>query len=205
MVSTSLLSSRGPREGPSRFALPIAAATAFSIAACTSGSDGTARQTLGSPLPSTAALSSSPDMTNPSTSSGIPSATESAAAAEQGPTGGTPIRVTIGDTVLTGRLWDNATARDLIAQLPLRLTFSDLNNLEKIARLPRQLSTDGVPEGDDPVPQDIGYYAPGGDLVFYYGDVGYFKGIVRIGQFNGSMEVIANATGDFMATVEVAE
>ena len=30
-----------------------------------------------------------------------------------------PIRVIVGDTVLTGRLWDNATARDLIAQLPL--------------------------------------------------------------------------------------
>ena len=35
----------------------------------------------------------------------------------------TPIRVIVGDTVLTGRLWDNATARDLIAQLPLTLTL----------------------------------------------------------------------------------
>ena len=31
----------------------------------------------------------------------------------------TLIRVIIGDTALTGRLRDNATARDLIAQLPL--------------------------------------------------------------------------------------
>jgi len=48
-----------------------------------------------------------------------------------------PIRVIIGDTVLTGRLWDNATARDLIAQLPLTLTFRDFNGVEKIAQLPR--------------------------------------------------------------------
>jgi hypothetical protein len=31
---------------------------------------------------------------------------------------------------------------------------------EKIARLLRTLTMTGVPEGDDPEPQDIGYYAP---------------------------------------------
>jgi hypothetical protein len=119
-------------------------------------------------------------------------------------TGETQIRVTIGDIVLTGRLWDNATARDLIAQLPLTLTFSDFNSLEKIASLPRKLSTDGVPPGDDPFPRDIGYYAPSGDLVFYYGDVGYFNGIVRIGQFDGNMDAISSQTIDFTASIELA-
>jgi hypothetical protein len=50
---------------------------------------------------------------------------------------------------------------------------------------------DGVPAGDDPEINDLGYYAPSGDLVFYYGDVGYFNGIVRIGRFSGQgMDVI---------------
>jgi hypothetical protein len=119
-------------------------------------------------------------------------------------TGETQIRVIIGDTVLTGRLWDNATAHDLVAQLPLTLTFSDFNALEKIASLPRKLSTDGVPAGDDPLPHDIGYYAPTGDLVFYYGDVGYFNGIVRIGQFDGSVDTITSQTGDFTVMIERA-
>jgi hypothetical protein len=113
--------------------------------------------------------------------------------------------VIVGDTILTGRLWDNATARDLIAQLPLTLTFRDFNGVEKIAQLPRKLSMDGVPAGDDPFPRDIGYYAPSGDLVFYYDDVGYFNGIVRIGQFDGSVEAIANQRGDFPARIELAE
>ncbi len=117
----------------------------------------------------------------------------------------TPIRVTIGDTVLTGRLWDNATARDLIAQLPLTLSFRDFNGVEKIALLPRKLSMDGVPAGDDPFPRDIGYYAPSGDLVFYYDDVGYFNGIVRIGQFDGSVDAIVNQAGDFTARIELAQ
>ena len=117
----------------------------------------------------------------------------------------TQIRVIIGDTVLTGRLWDNATARDLIVQLPLTLTFRDFNGVEKIARLARKLSMDGVPAGDEPLPRDIGYYAPSVVVVFYYDDVGYFNGIVRIGQFDGSVDAIMSQTGDFTARIELAQ
>ena len=127
-----------------------------------------------------------------------------ASATEQRATAGIPVRVVLGDTVLTGWLWDNAPARALIAQLPLTLTFSDFNRLEKIARLPQKLSTQGMPAGDDPFPRDIGYYVPSGDLVFYYGDVGYFDGIMRIGQFDGSVDVIERQAGDFTATIELA-
>jgi hypothetical protein len=53
-------------------------------------------------------------------------------------------------------------------------------------------------------PRDIGYYNPSGDLVFYYGGVGYFNGIVRIGQFDGNMDAITSQTGDLTATIELA-
>ncbi|WP_162199857.1 cyclophilin-like fold protein [Pyrinomonas methylaliphatogenes] len=48
------------------------------------------------------------------------------------------MRVIIRDAILNGRLWDNVTARDLIAHLSLTLTFRDFNHVEKIAdrRLP---------------------------------------------------------------------
>jgi hypothetical protein len=128
-----------------------------------------------------------------------------AATASQPANGETQIRVVIGDTVLTGRLWDNATARDLIAQLPLTLTFRDFNELEKISQLPRKLSMDGVPAGDDPFSRDIGYYNPSGDLVFYYGDIGYFNGIVRIGQVDGTMDALTSQTDDFTARIELAK
>ena len=118
---------------------------------------------------------------------------------------GTPIRITFGDTELTARLHDNAAARDLAAQLPLTLTFSDFNNVEKIAPLPRELSLDGAPKGDDPVVGDIGYWAPDGDLVFYYGDVGFWNGIVRIGEFDGEMDAIERQSDAFSVTIERAE
>ena len=117
----------------------------------------------------------------------------------------TLIRVSIGDTILTARLWDNATARDLIAQLPLTLPFSDYGRQEKLATLPRKLSMEGVPAGDDPLPREIGYYAPAGVIVFYYEDVGYFNGIVRLGRFDGDMNAITSQTSDFVARIELAD
>jgi hypothetical protein len=114
----------------------------------------------------------------------------------------TPIKITIADTVVSARLADNATARDLAAQLPLTLTFKDFNQVEKIATLPRPLSIDGVPAGADPDIGDIGYYAPSGDLVFYYGDVGYWNGIVRIGRFDTTMELVEHQDDNFQVTIE---
>jgi hypothetical protein len=114
----------------------------------------------------------------------------------------TPIRFTTGTTALTARLHDNPTARDLLAQLPLTLTFRDFNGVEKIARLPRPLTMDGVPAGDDPEIRDVGYYAPGNNLVLYYGDVGYWTGIVRIGRYDGSTEAVEGLDDGATITIE---
>jgi hypothetical protein len=118
---------------------------------------------------------------------------------------GARVRVTFAGRVMTGRLFSNAAGDDLVSLLPLTLTFRDLNGVEKLARLPRKLSVEGMPEGDDPDIGDIAYWAPGGDLVFYYGDVGYWNGIMRIGHFVGSTDGIAQQVDDFTATVELDE
>ena len=89
-------------------------------------------------------------------------------------------------------------------QLPLTLTFRDFNRVEKIADLPRPLSTEGVPPGADPDIRDIGYYSPSNNLVLYYGDVGYWNGIVRIGQFDTDIASIEAQSGDFTVTIEQA-
>jgi hypothetical protein len=110
----------------------------------------------------------------------------------------TKILITFDDRTFTAQLADNPTARDFVDQLPLTLRFRDFNRVEKIAELPRQLTMDGVPAGDDPEVNDIGYYAPSGDLVLYYGDVGYFSGIVRIGRLDAEdMSVIESQPDGF--------
>src|SRR3954453_21127826 len=120
-----------------------------------------------------------------------PSPTPTAREHNADPSGSTPVRITFGDTDRTVRLHDNATARDLAAQLPLTLTFRDHNSVEKTAPLPRELSLDGAPAGHDPVAGDSGYWAPDGDLVLYYDDAApYWNGIVRVGEFDGAMAAV---------------
>lgn len=177
---------RSHRPWRGSYLLLLALLAAISLSACGGGDEDGDQATGATPDPSP----------SPSPAPGDQDANSSE---------GTPIRITFGDTVLTARLYDNATARDLAAQLPLTLTFSDFNNVEKIAPLPRELSLEGAPEGDDPEVGDIGYWSPDGNLVFYYGDVGFFNGIVRIGEFDGEMEEIERQSGDFSVTIERAE
>jgi hypothetical protein len=114
----------------------------------------------------------------------------------------TPIQIVIAGQLVSAYLADNPTARDLAGQLPLELTFRDLNNVEKIAPLPRALTTDGVPPGADPEIADLGYYAPTQQLVLYYGDVGYWTGIVRIGGFDpNQLSLIAGQRDGVSATI----
>jgi hypothetical protein len=140
-------------------------------------------------------------------STSVPSPGQASTSGEQGAGAleGTPIRISFGDTELTARLLDNATARDLAAQLPLTLTFRDHNQVEKTAPLPRELSLDDAPPGHDPAAGDIGYWAPGGDFVLYYdSDAPYFDGIVRIGAFTGDMAAIQRLPEGASATIERA-
>jgi len=116
---------------------------------------------------------------------------------------GTPLRITIEGTVLTGNLTDNATSRSLIDQLPLTLSFTDYGGQEMIADLPTPLSLDGMPAGDDADPLTIGYYAPAQAIVFYYEPVGYFNGIVRIGTLD-DLSMIRDLDSGFTATLTLA-
>jgi hypothetical protein len=186
--------SRSHRAPSLRHALALALLATVSLSAC-GGGDEDGDSVAGAPGAST------PPPPSPSPApGGQDSGEQDANSADR-----TPIRITFGDTELTARLHDNSTARDLAAQLPLTLTFRDLNNVEKTAPLPRGLSLEGAPEGDDPLVGDIGYWAPDGDLVFYYGDVGFWNGIVRIGELDGEMDAIERQNDDFDVTIERAE
>jgi hypothetical protein len=115
----------GPRRSRSagRNAIVFALLATVSLSAC-GGGDEDGNQAAGDP-----------DASAPSPSPSPGSGDENANASD-----GTPIRITFGDTERTARLDDNATARDLVAQLPLTLTFRDHNNVEKTAPLPSELS-----------------------------------------------------------------
>jgi hypothetical protein len=113
------------------------------------------------------------------------------------------IQITIGNQRLRATIFDSAAGRDLIAQLPLTIDMTDHGSVEKTGPLPSPLSTAGQPDGADPDVGDVGYYAPGNDLVFYYGDQSYYPGIVIIGRLDGdAASRIADINGAITATVE---
>ena len=115
---------------------------------------------------------------------------------------GTAILLAIGDTTVTGELWDNPAARDLAARLPLTLTFADFNAVEKIAALDPALTMDGMPAGDDPNPGEIGWFAPTSHLVLYYDDVGHWNGIARLGTFeDAGIDLLADGPREVTVTI----
>jgi hypothetical protein len=71
---------------------------------------------------------------------------------------------------LTATLDDSEAARDFLSLLPLTLTLTDYNSTEKVADLPRKLSTKGALAGVDPDMGDIAYFAPWGNLAIFYRD-----------------------------------
>lgn len=157
---------RAPRSGTTPHWV-LAALVAATVTACTSQTG---------PAATTPNDERTPTMTAPSNLEPEPTSADA----------GTPIELTIGDITIGGELWDNPAGRDLTDRLPLTLTFSDYNAVEKTSRLNPALTMGGMTAGDDPHPGEIGWYAPSTDLVLYYGDVGYWNGIARLGTFDAA-------------------
>ncbi|MFQ2274113.1 cyclophilin-like fold protein [Aeromonas hydrophila] len=91
------------------------------------------------------------------------------------------IKMTIAGQIITATLDDSHSARDFFAMLPLTLALEDYADTEKIAYLPRKLTTQGAPKGIDPNMGDLTYYAPWGNLAIFYRDFGYSTGLIKLG------------------------
>lgn len=101
----------------------------------------------------------------------------------------TKIQFTIGDTVLYATLDATAPGRDFAAMLPLTLTLTDYHNTEKVADLPRAIDRTGAPAAYAPKIGDITVYAPWGNLAIFYKPFQKSAGLIRLGQFDGPMDV----------------
>ena len=113
------------------------------------------------------------------------------------------LQITIDGRRFRATLDDSAASRDLISQLPQTVEMRDHGGVEKTGPLRSPLSSEGQPPGADPEVGDVGYYAPGNDLVLYYGDQSYWDGIIVLGRLAGDAAArIAEMTGPVTATIE---
>lgn len=80
--------------------------------------------------------------------------------------------------------------------LPLTLDLTELNGREKIAYLPRELRYDGTP-GSDPADGDLIYYAPWGNLGFYYNaaGIGDADSALHLGTYSARVEDLDDLEG----------
>jgi hypothetical protein len=87
---------------------------------------------------------------------------------------------------------DTPTARDFLSMLPLTLRFEEFNGREKISYLPRQLDTEGA-AGSDPEDGDLIYYAPWGNLGFYYSTtgIGFDDNVIHLRTYNATADQLA--------------
>ncbi|MGG2296731.1 cyclophilin-like fold protein [Aeromonas veronii] len=114
------------------------------------------------------------------------------------------IKMTIAGQIITATLEDSHSARDFFAMLPLALPLEDYADTEKIAYLPRKLTTQGAPKGIDPNVGDLTYYAPWGNLAIFYRDFGYSTGLIKLGRIESGLSHLTT-TSAASITIEAIE
>ena len=112
------------------------------------------------------------------------------------------IKLTVNGNEVFVRLDDNVASRDFLEMLPLTLTFEDFNSTEKIATLPGELSTEGLPSGYTPAIGDFSYYAPWGNVSVFYKDFRYSNSLYKLGTIESGTEILGNINSDFEVTIE---
>lgn len=101
------------------------------------------------------------------------------------------LKITVGDKVLTARLYNNATARDFIALLPVTVNLEDFAGKEKIFYPDRKLSTNERKAVTDPAPGDINCYVPWGNIAIFYKNYSGSRDLIRIARIEGGMDALS--------------
>ena len=114
------------------------------------------------------------------------------------------IKMTIAGQIIMATLEESHSARDFFAMLPLTLPLEDYASTEKIAYLPRKLTTQDAPKGIDPDAGDITYYAPWGNLAIFYRDFGYSTGLIKLGRIESGLTHLTT-TPSASITIEAIE
>jgi len=151
------------------------------------------------PAPTTTSSSMTPMDSAPA----VPTPTESVAVDQ---IVGTVIRFTSGQTTLDVTIGeDNPTVRDFLSLLPVDVAVEELSGREKIAYFSRELTTEGSP-GSDPEDGDLIYFAPWGNLGFYYNADGieYSDATIHIGTYTATADQLALLEGGTV-TIDVID
>lgn len=105
-----------------------------------------------------------------------------------------------GDIIV--QLEDNSATKDLLGRLPLMLQFENYNDTEKIAYLDTGLDTSDAPDKCTPKSGDLAYYAPWGNLAFFYQDFRESPELVPLGKIIEGKEYLNSIEQSDSITIE---
>lgn len=114
------------------------------------------------------------------------------------------VKFVFNDQTVFATLNDTPSANDFVAQLPLTVDLEDYASTEKIAYLPRKLTTEGAPAGTKSKVGDLSYYAPWGNMVIFYKPFGYASGLINLGHIDGDISRFVKGSS-MKVTIELAE
>lgn len=118
-----------------------------------------------------------------------------------------PVKIYIdiqGKTITATLKSGSAAAEDFAKLLPLTLTLSDYASTEKVADLPKRLSTQGEPAGTSAKAGDITYYSPWGNLAIFHKSFGYAGGLITLGSLDSGLDLMRKS-GSFPVTIRLAD
>ena len=115
------------------------------------------------------------------------------------------IRFLVGEDEIVVQLEDNPAAESLYEMLPMELNFEDYNSTEKIAYPDETLRTDGAPDRCTPHRGDLCFYAPWGNLCFFYRDFRESPSLVPLGTVESGVEYLESLNTVASVTAEAAE
>lgn len=133
---------------------------------------------------------------SPSTTVTSPAPSDSQDPSEQSIVG-TVVRFTAGDASVDVTVDEDTPAtRDFLSLLPMNLELEDFDASERIAYLPRELDWDGTP-GSDPEDGDLIYYAPWGNIGFFYDATGMGRSdqVLHLGTYDATEAELAELEG----------
>lgn len=105
-----------------------------------------------------------------------------------------------GEMVVT--LENNSASQDLLSRLPMTLTFEDYNGTEKISYLEEELDLTDAPDSTDPKKGDLTYYAPWGNLAFFYQDFRHSPQLIPLGKIESGQEYLEDLDKAAEVTIE---
>ncbi|AJG23613.1 cyclophilin-like fold protein [Cupriavidus basilensis] len=111
------------------------------------------------------------------------------------------IRLIVGEQVAIATLYDNVTARDFASLLPLSLTMTDYDTIERVSDLPRTLSKQGAPEGMAPVAGELTHYAPWCNLAILIKPRSYSRSLLPLGKVDEGLPILSRP-GPYKVRIE---